>query len=276
VTGRNLYPPDPVGFHPRSILAMLPNCGAVLFLFELGPLALPLLAAGLVRHARRSPVRAALLAAAFAASLAFTAWLQFGPMLHLFLLPAILLGAIFVADGLDALLARVRGGGAPVRVAVAALVAWSALALPPALLRVHADRHPIGAAGWRVVEEDTAFRAGLVPGMQFDRGAEAWARTALDAFPRNALVLANWTQYTPLRHLMVLEARRPDLTLRQITGPTLAERVRQWQASHAPARAPIVFAARDARVAPFLAGADSVALPRGRFAYVVTRPATTP
>ncbi|MEO5618027.1 MAG: DUF2723 domain-containing protein [Candidatus Eisenbacteria bacterium] len=273
VTGRNVHPPQPMGFHPRSILAMFPNAAAVLFLFELGPVGLLLMLLGLARRGRRDRGLALGLAAAFITSLGFTAWLQFGPMLHLFILPAILIGAILVADGIDGVIgwaAGVRRSSA--RIPVAALILWAALALPPAILRAHAEERPIGAGGWRVVEEDPEFRAGFVPGMQRDRGAETWARAALEAFPRDALVLARWTHYTPLRHLQELEGRRADLTLRQISIPTLAPRLRRWQEAHDLASAPIVFAAADARLAPYLGGADSIALPGGRFACVIRRP----
>jgi len=272
VTGRNVYPPEPFGFHPRSVAAMLPNALAALFLFELGPVALPLAIVGFVRHHRRAPRRAALLAAACGSSLVFAAWLQFGAMLHLFLFPAILFGAFFVADGLDAAFAGARRAarGAP-GITLASVAAWAALALTPALLRVHADRHPIGPAGWRVTEEDVSFRAGFIPGMQGDRRAETWARAALDSFPRGARVVATWTYYTPLRHLQIVEGLRPDLTLRQLSQQTLEARVREWQRADAASAPPLVFAAGDPRFAPWIAGADSIPLPGGRHAYLLTR-----
>ncbi len=277
VIGRNVYPPEPVGFHPRSIAAMLPNAGAALFLFELGPLALPLLVAGLVRHARRARARAALLAAAFLASVGFTAWLQFGAMLHLFALPAILLGAILLADGLDAVFGAVagasRGAG---RAGLAALAAWAALALPPALLRVRAQEHPIGSARWRVIEEDPVFRAGFIPGMQGERDAGRWAREALEAMPRGARVLAAWTHYTPLRHVMLRDGARPDVALRQFSAATLEARVARWRVEPPGERPPLAFVARDRGTAPYLEGADSLALPGGGFVYVLAGPVPIP
>lgn len=272
VTGRNIYPPQPMAFHPRSMLTGLGDCGAVLFLFELGPAALVLAVIGIVRRWRRDRALAFGLLAAFASSMVFAAALQSGAMLHLFQLPAILVGAILVADGLDATIGLAR---TKVRVpaAVTALVLLAALAIPPAELRVHAASHPIGSRGWQVSEEDRALHTGLVPSMRGERRAEAWARTALDSIPPDALVMATWSDFTPLRHLRLVEGRRRDLTLDQIAGETLDRRVREWQASHDLRDAPLVFAARGPREAPYLTGADSIAMPDGRFVFVLRAPA---
>jgi len=270
LTGRNLHPPPPFELHPRSVVAMLPDCGAVLFLFELGPLALPLLLAGLVRAWRKDRPPALVLAVAFLATVGFAAWLQFGAMLHLFLLPACLIGAILAAFGLEALLGVARLSG-PRRAAVA-VAACLALAAAPAGLRVFAERHPIGPREWRVIEEDAEFRSALLPAVARDAGAGAWADSALERFPEGALVLASWSYYTPLRHRQLVDGRRPDLTLRQILVGTLAPRVRGWQRDHVPAGAPIVLVAERARLSALLPAADSLALPGGRVAWVLRRP----
>jgi hypothetical protein len=267
VTGRNVYPPHPIDLHPRSVLAGLGNAGALLALFELGPLAVVLAAIGLVVRARRDRSLALLLGLALAASMAFAGALQVGAMLHLFQLPAILIGALLVADGVDAVLAPARKRWP--RSWAPALALWAALALPPLLLRVRADRAPIGPGAWQVREEDRTLQAGWWPGMPQRSEAEPWARAALDSIPPHALVMAMWSDFTPLRHLRLTEARRPDLEIDQIAGETLALRLHQWQSTHAPASAPIVFTSRGVRETPFLGAADSIAVGGERWLYVL-------
>jgi len=68
-----------------------------------------------------------------------------------------------------------------------------------------------------------------------------------------------------------MEGLRPDVTLRQITRPTLAPRIRRWQHEQNPARAPIALVADRPRVAAILGAADSLALPGGRVTWLLTR-----
>lgn len=272
VTGRNVYPPLPVEHHPRSIFYGLVDGSALLCLFELGPVAAALAALGFARRWRRDRSLAALLAAAIVATLAFAAVITRGAMLDLFLLPATALGTLLAADGVDGLLerfARSRPAGPPTARAWAGIAIWALLVFPPHLLRASAAAHPIGPRGWQVIEEDRTLHAGLFPGMRHAAEAAPWGRSVLESAPRNALLLASWPDFTPLRHLRLVEGLRPDLTLDQIAPETIDRRVRGWLAARDGLPAPIVFTERGERERPYLGAADSVKVAAGRWIYIV-------
>jgi hypothetical protein len=73
---------------------------------------------------------------------------------------------------------------------------------------------------------------------------------------------------TVLCYLQWVEHRRPDLRILPPNSVILAD----WQRTHAPASRPFVFIDRSPQTAPYLAGADSLALPWDQWLFVVRRP----
>src|SRR5258706_13024340 len=242
VTGRNHFPAQPLVLPRLAMLRGALRALGILFLFELGPVALPLLVIGFFRQLGRDAGLALLLALAGAASLGFTALIAAGAMVHIFLLPATLVAVVFVAAGIESLYEGFAGAA---RAHGLALLAPAALALvvvglPPHLLRVYADRHPIGAWHLRVEEEDPSFQAATLPSLRGFTAPRDYGLEALAAIPRDALVLGLWPEFGNLTYFKVVERRRPDLTLEPMSPESLRQRLVLWQERHDVATHPFV------------------------------------
>ncbi|OLE18579.1 MAG: hypothetical protein AUI36_35870 [Cyanobacteria bacterium 13_1_40CM_2_61_4] len=263
VTGRNRYPVIPFVFDPGATARHLLRSGTLLFLFELGPLALPFVALGLFRGLIGEPRTAIPLALTGASSLLFTAAIGGGAMTNLFLLPCALVCVVFLAAGIEPLLARQRATGILVLLGVL---------LAPHLARIYADRHPIGPWGLRVEEEDSTLPPAMLPSLRGFDTPRVYGEQALAAIPRGALVVAPWPELANLIYFQVVEGQRPDLTLEPADGGTLEPRLEGWQRSHAVSEAPFVFLSRPLELAEAGAPLDSLQIPLGRWIYVRRAP----
>jgi hypothetical protein len=269
--GRNELPTPPVETHPALMITRLGHSAATLFLFEFGPLALPLIVAGFVRAMRRERALALILAAALALSLVVPCLVHTGFMLGVFLIPCTLLCALFAADGLAAALdwigERVRNRGPAV--AALAILAPVLVALPAHLIRLYAYDHPLGPKhNMQAPEHDQREVRTLIPTLRGYRGPGQFGEQAMVAIPLGALVSADWHQMTILRYYQVVKGLRPDLTIL----PPKPGILKHWQETHSLAEHPLVFVDRSPRTEPYLAGADSLALPWDQWIFVVRSP----
>ncbi len=263
VTGRNRFPVIPFAFDPEATARNLLRSGTLLFLFELGPLALPFVLLGMFRGLLGEPRTAIPLVLTGASSLLFTAAIAGGGMTHLFLLPCALVCVVFLAAGIEPLLARRR---------VTGILVLLGVLLAPHLARIYADRQPIGPWGLRVEEEDPTLARTLLPSLRGFDTPRVYGEQALAAIPRGALVVANWPELTNLFYFQVVEGQRPDLTLSPTDGETLVQRLEGWQRSHAVSEAPFVFLSRPLDLPEAGAALDSLQLPLGRWIYVRRAP----
>ena len=267
VTGRNRFPAEPLPLAPGALIRNLLHSKVLLFLFELGPVALPAVIAGFLRLFMRDRLAALVLALVGGLSLLFTAAVASGPMIHIFLLPCTLACVILIAADLESLLgdqAKLSRG----RAGLVALLVFLALALPPQLIRIRADHHPIGRWKLHVEEEDPSFQPVTVPSLRGFTAPREYGTRALAAIPRGSLVLADWPEYENLQYFRVIEGRRLDLTLEPMSRETLRERMRAWQRAHAVERHPFVFLSRPAAALAAGAALDSTQLGAGRWLWV--------
>jgi hypothetical protein len=272
ITGRNMYPPVPGGFGPRDTAVHLVESGVMLVLFELGLVATALALAGARRAWRVNRRGTWSLGLALVASVVYSARYQTGAILELFLIPAVLVLAWFVAAGVqtlfDALARRRPGAGAWTRVAVGAAL-LAAVVLPNQLVRLWTNAHPIGPRRWSIQEEDMQIAPrGFFPGMRgFDR-PKRFGETVSAAIPRDALVLAGWPEFNILRYRTLALGDRPDLTLQLMTPESLPIRLALWQREHDPRTRPFVFLHKVPEMERHYAALDSIPIGEGRFLYV--------
>jgi hypothetical protein len=271
VTSRNQYPAVPLAIAPGALSRNLVRALAVLFLFELGPVALLAAVTGFIRLIARDGAATWVLASTAGLALLFTAAVAGGPLVHIFLLPATVTCAAFVAADLETMIgekARLSG----VRAGLLAALALAALALPPHFVRMQAYHHGLGPHHLQVEEEDPSFKPAALPSMRGFMSPREYGTRALAAIPRGALVLADWPEYTNLQYFRVVEGRRLELTLQPMSRETLRERLRLWQRGHDPARHPFVFSTRPP--AALVAGAtlDSIAIGNDRWLWVRRAP----
>ena len=270
VTGRNYFPPQPFPHLRPGMLRDVLRAAELMFLFELGPVALPLLVIGFLRQLARDLGITVLLALACAASFAFTAVFASGPMIHIFLLPATIVCVVFVAAGIESVYgvfanaARAHG----LQLLAPAVLALAAVALPPHLLRVYANTHPIGPYHLRVEEEDPTFKPSVLPSMRGFVAGREYGEQALAAIPRDALVLGAWPEFSNLNYFRVVERRRPDLTLQRMSRESLRERMVLWQERHDVASHPFVFLSPPPTYPPAGAAIDSLELANGRWLWM--------
>lgn len=275
VTGRNFFPPHPFPHLRPGMLRDVLRDTELMFLFELGPLALPLLVIGFLRQLGRDAGLALLLALAGAASFAFTAVFAYGPMIQIFLLPATLVCVMFVAAGIESLYAgfarAARAHG--LQLLAPALLALAAVALPPHLLRVYATTHPIGPYHLRVEEEDPTFKPAVLPSMRGFVAGRVYGEQALAAIPHDAAVFCRWPEFANLTYFKVVERRRPDLTLQLTMGrASPRERMVLWQERHPVASHPFVFLSPPPPDEPAVAAPDSLQLENGKWIWVRRSP----
>ena len=247
VRGMNRYGGPPIaslepGVLGRSLFYAL----ATLFLFELGPLALPLVVAGAWFAVRRFG------AGAFAGAIVLTVVLLYGAavgrgeFLGILLIPSTLLLALIAGLGVEWVRDRVpslRGLGAFPGVATA-VAATLLVALPAHGLRVHAARHPIGSQGLQMREEGdlSDLPPGWIPSLRAGWAPRRFGETALDRAPRGALMVAYFREYTTLHYLQKVEKRRTDVTIQIMSPEGLPERLELWRRAHPGA--PVVFVTR--------------------------------
>lgn len=273
VTGRNQYPPQRLVPAPLYAFHRIFRCGALLTLFELGPIAAFATVEGFFRRLSRDPGTALLLAGVGGLSLLFTAAFAAGPITHIFFLPLTLVCTIFAASAIDAFLGP-RAGRAPTsaRAVALATLTLAALALPPHLIRVRANAHPIGPWGLRVEEEDPTFSPPVIPSHRGFRTPREYGEQAMAAIPRDALVLGDWPEFANLIYFQAVEHLRPDLTLRPISRETLEARMRIWQRTHPVGARPFVFLSPPPDYAWRGGALDSLTLAMGRRIYVRRAP----
>lgn len=270
VTGRNYFPPRPFPVPQPGMLRDVLRGAELVFLFELGPVALVLLVIGFFRQLGRDAGLAILIAVAGAASAGFTAMFADRQLFPIFLLPAVFGATVFVAAGIEPLYAgfaaaaRAQGLGlfAP------AALALAVVALPPHFLRVYANAHPIGPMGLRVEEEDPTFKPTAVPSLSGFVAGRLYGEQALAAIPPDAIVFGAWPEFANLTYFKVVERRRPDLTLQPMDSKSLRERMVLWQERHAVESRPFVFLSPPPPYPPAGAAIDSLELPSGRRIWV--------
>jgi len=274
LTGRNMYPPVPFHFDVRSTCISLMHSVAILWLFEFGPVTLPFALWGWTRLMRQARAAAVLLTILFLVSVAFSAALQGGAMLHIFLIPALIVTAVFIAVGIDAAFehwgASHHTPVAATWVAGAALVAL--VVIPDQWIRIYTAAHPIGRWGFHVEEEGTTARPTLFPSMSAYRDPERFAKQAIAAIPQNALVAAEWSEFNALRYSQLVLGERPDLTLQTATSETRPLRIELWQKANDITRRPVVFIPWNPGLGPRAAPLDSVPLGPDQWMYVLTHP----
>jgi hypothetical protein len=241
IISHNQFPPPPFEFHPLPTLKSLIQSGFIVFGFELGPLALPFFVVGLLRRGGIAPGLRPALVLFMALSLIFSVLEVGGAILHLCLPPLFAVAAMFVAAGIEPLLDAVRPGAAVIAIGALAVVA---LAAPPHLVRVWAASHPLTRFKFRVTEEDTSLKAGMLPNMHGFREPRRYGEEALKAIPPNALVVGGWSESMNLVYFRAIEGKRPDLTLAPMSERTLPERLALWQRDHSVADHPFVFLSR--------------------------------
>ncbi len=242
ILGRNVYPPLPFAFSLRRTVVNAIEIVFDLFYFQLGPVALPFAIAGLVRLWRSVHSRAVVLIGALLASLLFCAFFSAGPMMHLFLLPAMITLALAIGAGLQALLDRPSLRGAS-GVLVAILVTLLMVA-PGNALRKYADAHPLTHWRFRMTEEGTQVDRAWIPSLRHETEPERYGRLATTWIPRNALVMADWDDISVLRYFRAVRGARPDLVVQPEAWETGKERIRRWQRTHDLLLQPIVFSDR--------------------------------
>jgi len=255
---------------PRSLARILLDALAIEFLFEYGPFTFGLALLGLWECWKRRTSLAWLLGATLAASLAFSIVMTEGRMLPVFLMPCTLVLGLTAAFGAECI-GRHQGrriassGWAGKATTVAAL----ALTLvTPHLLRVHANRHPIGR-WWRVSPKDGPRVLTVVPQLRHYKAAREYGERVLELAPPNALVIGFWNELMTLFYLHYVEKRRPDLTLE----PAALIRLWGWQQVHDVSARPFVLLSRRDSIEPyFLPGADSVRVDDAHHLYIRRTP----
>lgn len=273
ITGRNEYPPQPIVFNVVQTVRGLIDSALDVFLIELGPLSLPLAWLGMrrLRQAGRPEVWPLVVGALLVAVLA--ASITGGGLLPIYLLPTVLVAAILCAVGIDAALERASrmatGAVARVGIAIAFLVA---LVLPGHLVRLASYDHPIGPTRFTVLEEESGMRTGLVPTMRGFTDPIRFADAAVERIPRDALVVAGWSEFPVLLYVQLVEGRRPDLTVEPISRVSLGVRLERWAKAHDLGRRPIVFLGPNGETRDFFTGTDSVQVLNARWAYVQHSP----
>src|SRR5437773_1489322 len=249
VTSRGLYPSFPYPFSLRTTVGGVARCLAELFLFELGPVAPPFILWGSLRVRRAHPTAALILAGVAAATLLFSGAIAPGTHMGIFLLACTLVCAIFIAAGIEPLIAR---GAAPAALAIALLV------VPPHAIRTRATDHPIGRWRLQTVQEDPTLGPERLPNLRGFHAPREYGEQALATIPRDALVFAEWSEFANLRYFQIVEHRRPELTLQTMSSKNLLLRMQRWQESHGIERAPFVFLSRPPAEAHASAPLDSI------------------
>lgn len=259
VTSRGLYPPVPFPFSFVGTSRGFARCLSALFLFELGPLTAPFVLWGFVRLHGANARAALVLATVAAATLLFSGAIAAGTHIGIFLLPCTLVCAIFLAAGLEPLIAQRATLGA---------LAFAAVVLAPHAIRIYTNEHPFGRWKLRVEIEDPDLERTPLPSLRGFRAPRLYGEQALAAIPRDALVIADWAEFANLTYFRVVEGRRPDLTLQPTGGETLLARMLRWQERHRVERAPFVFLRRPPAIALTGAPIDSVELAVGRWIWI--------
>lgn len=154
-----------------------------------------------------------------------------------FYLPSYIAVAFFIARGWQRLEGLTAFRSTRSRAVLALLIVALPMATYAALPRLftRAGLNPMGIRELPGRDPNTYF---LQPASQGDFGAEVFARSALEAMPRNAVILADHTPFESLRYLQAVESVRGDVRLLRIeAGDDLAPVVRAL-----PARSPIFLA----------------------------------
>ncbi|TMQ55326.1 MAG: DUF2723 domain-containing protein [Candidatus Eisenbacteria bacterium] len=263
VTSRGLYPSFPYPFSLRTTVGGVARCLAELFLFELGPVAPPFILWGFLRVRRAHPTAALVLAGVAAATLLFSGAIAPGTHMGIFLLACTLVCAIFIAAGIEPLIAR---GAGPAALAIALLV------VPPHAIRIRANDHPIGRWRLQTVQEDPTLGPERLPNLRGFHAPREYGEQALATIPRDALVFAEWSEFANLRYFQIVEHRRPELTLQTMSSKNLLVRMQRWQESHGIERAPFVFLSRPPAEAHASAPLDSIRLAVGRWIWIRRAP----
>jgi hypothetical protein len=250
--------------HPRQLVFNLESLAAHALLFDPGALLVAAAGAGLVVTWRRDRVRAALLAAIVAVSIAFAAVLTYGKLLPIFSLPATLVLAILAACAIDAV-----GRSTPLA-AAALVVALVVGVIAAQALRVRAQTTPIGPHRWHVEEKPPRIRS-LLPRLDGYDEARRYGAEATRALPESALVVGRWNEIAILRYLREVEGTRRDLTL-DAYYPEHRSRLERWARAHDPRTHPFVFLSRWPDLESSLAATESLEIRPGRWMWVRRAP----
>ena len=265
VTGRGTMPVAPLEFPPRGLRGRMLASACILFVIELGPLALPLAIAGLRREWRGNRGRAALVAVMAALSAMFAVVIVETWMLLIFLIPCVIYTLVFVVRGLEGLaqgLVRRRGGGLVPRAALCLLAPLIVLA-PAHGARHWLEAHPIPRLNFRFEEEAYLHTRAFLPTLRGTWGPRRFGEEALAVIPRGSMVVARWRELTNLFYFQLVEDRRPDLVLQPWNYPPVLLAIERWQRTHAPSERPVVFVGTLPEIEPHFTAVDSLRLPMG-------------
>jgi hypothetical protein len=150
-----------------------------------------------------------------------------------FYLPSYIAFAFFIARGWQRLESAGRFRSTLSKTALAFMIIALPMATYAALPRLltRAGLNPLGIRELPGRDPNAYF---LHPASQGDFGADVFARSALEALPRNAVIIADHTPFEPLRYLQSVEGLRPDVRLLRIEpGDDLAPIVRTLPAGSA-------------------------------------------
>ncbi len=174
------------------------------------PLAGPLVLWGAWRTRREDPTLALTLVLIALGDIAFGLCFQV-PDQYVFYLPAYLIGALFLALGLQSL--RKSGSGLRFAALVGALTVAPPLVYrlaPIVFSRMHLSLVTLRTLPGR--DNNTYF---MFPPKAGERSAERFAREAFTVLPESALVVADWAPLQALRYLQEVEHVRADLAFEE-------------------------------------------------------------
>jgi len=256
ITAQNTYPPMHTAIDPRVVARNLIVATIDLFAFELGPLALVFALIGAVGLWARRRSDVVILGLALALSLFFSTAIGNNAMMQIYLMPSVAVLALFTAAGIEALLGRFASRGAAL--AVVWIVVALAVLVPPQLIRVATYDHPLGPWRVRVEEEEASAHRGFLPSMRGNDEPRRFTDRALEIIPKDALVLATWTELVPLLFRQIVDHRRTDLTIQPASWETLPRRLAVWQGRHDLTARPLVFVGAMPQLSPYGARFDSL------------------
>lgn len=266
---RNELPPIPVKFELRALAKNASDTFFLFGVFEIGPLAAIAAWSGVRRRWKSAHMHVPLMAGMFMACVVFSMVTSGYKILSVFLIPAYLLCAVFIAYGVHELLTSptLRRSAGLLTAAVVVLLLLNAVLAHSARLLSH--QHPFGPLRSQVMEEDDRTERALVPSMAHESEAGRFVESAAKLLPDSALVICAWREFMALQYLQRVEHRRADLTLHPMGYPRLLQLVQRWQGQFDLAHRPVVVISPLWLMAPHLMQADTLTLATGQ-RFVVT------
>lgn len=271
ILSRNEYPPVPFHYDLRMLAKNLSDSGFLLGVFEFGPVAAAIALHGAWRRFHAQPRETAVLVGMGSATLVFSLLFSGGKILAVFLIPAFLLVAVFVAHGLEGFMGRFASArSAASRPALAAALLVVGLLVANSSRLVAYD-HPLGPLRSRVQEEDDLPQRHLFPSMRGVTEPRRFLESAAASLPESALVICEWREFTPMLYLQQVERRRTDLTVQPSGYPKLLEKVDDWQRRYDLRHRPIVVVSPIGLMQPHLVSYEPLDLATGQRVLLTRR-----